>query len=75
MLPRMRTAAGAIREIREMDPNTEITESAIRRAIKRGEIKSVPNGVRRLVNLDDILAYFAGQSSVSEGSAAMEAMR
>lgn len=75
MLPRMRTAAGAIREIREMDPNTEITESAIRRAIKRGEIKSVPNGVRRLANLDDILAYFAGQSSVSEGSATMEAMR
>ena len=61
MLPRMRTAAGAIREIKAMDPNTEITESAIRRAIKRGEIRAVPNGVRRLVNLDDVLAYFSGK--------------
>ena len=61
MLPKMRTAAGAIREIKGMDPNTEITEGAIRRAIKRGDIQSVPNGVRRLVNLDDVVAYFSGQ--------------
>jgi len=63
MLPKMRTAAGAIREIKAMDPNTEITEGAIRRAIKRGEIQSVPNGVRRLVNLDDVVAHFSGQTA------------
>lgn len=63
-LPRMRTASGAMKEIRQMDPNTNITESAIRRAIKRGEVKSVTNGVKHLVNLDDLLAYFAGESEI-----------
>jgi hypothetical protein len=57
----MRTAGGAMKEIRQMDPNTGITESAIRRAIKRGDVKSVPNGAKRLINLDDLLAYFAGE--------------
>lgn len=50
-----------MKEIRQMDPNTGITESAIRRAIKRGDVKSVPNGAKRLINLDDLLAYFAGE--------------
>lgn len=63
-LPRMRTASGAMKEIRQMDPNTNITESAIRRAIKRDEVKSVTNGVKHLVNLDDLLAYFAGESEI-----------
>ena len=53
-LPRMRTASGAMKEIRQMDPNTNITESAIRRAIKRGEVKSVTNGVKLLGELDDL---------------------
>ena len=60
MLPRMRTAAGAIREIRQMDPNTEITECAIRRAMKRGDVRTVKNGVKCLVSLDELLAYFNG---------------
>lgn len=57
-LPRMRTAGGAMKEIKALDPNTEITECAIRRAIKRGEVRSVSNGVKRLVNLDELLDYF-----------------
>ena len=65
-LPRMRTAKGAMKEIREMDPNTEITESAIRRATKRGDVKSVTNGVKHLVNLDDLLSYFSGEAVGNE---------
>lgn len=60
MLPRMRTARGAIEEIRKMDPNTEITESAIRRAMKRGDVRTVANGRKLLVSLDELLKYFGG---------------
>lgn len=61
MLPRMRTARGAIEEIKQMDPNTEITESAIRRAMKRGDVRTVANGRKQLVSLDELLKYFGGE--------------
>ena len=64
MLPRMRTARGAIEEIKQMDPNTEITESAIRRAMKRGDLRTVPNGRKHLVSLDEVLRYFGGEDAV-----------
>ena len=63
MLPRMRTARGAIEEIKQMDPNTEITESAIRRAMKRGDLRTVPNGRKHLVSLDEVLRYFGGEDA------------
>jgi len=66
MLPRMRTAKGAIQEIRQMDPNTEITESAIRRAMKRGDLRTVPNGRKHLVSLDEVLKYFGGEDAVEQ---------
>lgn len=66
MLPRMRTARGAIEEIRKMDPNTEITESAIRRAMKRGDVRTVKNGVKCLVSLDELLIYFGGEDAVEK---------
>ena len=58
-LPRMRTAAGAIDEIRRMDPNTNIAECAKRREIKRGEVRMVMVGEKQLVNLDELIDYFA----------------
>lgn len=67
-LPRMRTAAGAIAEIRRMDPNTNITECAIRRAIKRGEVRMVPAGKKQLVNLDELIDYFATKDARQEVS-------
>lgn len=66
MLPRMRTARGAIEEIKQMDPNTEITESAIRRAMKRGDVRTVANGRKLLVSLDELLRYFGGEEEEPE---------
>lgn len=65
-LPRMRTAAGAIEEIRKLDPNTNITECAIRRAIKRGEVRMVPAGRKQLINLDELIEYFATKDARQE---------
>lgn len=60
-LPRMRSARRAAAEIRAMDPGTCITESAIRRAMKRGEIRWVPNESKALVDLDEVLSFFASK--------------
>lgn len=64
-LPRMRTACAAMNEIKTMDPNTSITECAIRRTMKRGCVHVVPNGRKHLVNLDELLNYFAQTGAVA----------
>ena len=58
-LPRMRSARKAAAEIKMQDPGTCITESAIRRAMKRGEIRWGPNESKALVDLDEVLEYFS----------------
>lgn len=60
-LPRMRSARKAAAEIKSLDPGTSITESAIRRAMKRGEIRWVPNESKALVDLDEVLDYFSSR--------------
>ena len=39
-LPRMRSVVQAVKELKELDPNTSVTESYIRRLVKQGKIKS-----------------------------------
>lgn len=55
-IPRMRTAANIVAEIRALDPNTEVTEFYIRQLIKRGGVPVVRAGRKMLINLDDVLA-------------------
>jgi fatty acid-binding protein DegV len=57
MTARMRTITEAIKAIREADPQTAFTETALRRMIKRGEIPSVKSGCKNLVNLDVLFDY------------------
>lgn len=49
---RMRTIPNAYREIKAMDPNTNLTISAIRTLVNNGEIPSVKISNKVLVNLD-----------------------
>lgn len=51
-LPRMRSVAQAVKELKELDPNTAITESYIRRLVKQGKIKSYDMGRNILINFD-----------------------
>jgi len=57
MMARMRTISEAIKAIRESDPQTAFTETALRRMIKKGEIPSVKSGCKNLVNLDVLFDY------------------
>lgn len=54
-IPRMRTAAKVVSEIKALDPDSEITEYWVRQLIKSGTIPVVRAGCKALVNLDDVV--------------------
>ena len=56
-LPRMRTLAKAIEEIKAEDPNTALTQNQLRVLVKSGAIPSVSAGRHTLINLDLLIAY------------------
>lgn len=55
-IPRMRTAAGIVAELKAMDPDTGVTEYFVRRMVRDGTLPVVWAGSKALVNLDDVLA-------------------
>lgn len=58
-MPRMRTAAKAHELILEQDPESEITLHYIRQLIVTGAIPVVHVGRKKLVDVDQLLAYLA----------------
>lgn len=54
-IPRMRTAARIVEELKAMDPETEVTEFFIRQLAKEGTVPVVWAGRKALINLNDIL--------------------
>lgn len=58
-MPRMRTAAKAHELILEQDPESEITLHYIRQLIATGAIPVVHVGRKKLVDVDQMLAYLA----------------
>lgn len=56
-IPKMRTISAAIKEIKEIDPNTCFTEHALRKAVVANLIPSVMAGKKYLVDMDVIYAY------------------
>ncbi len=54
-IPRMRTAAKIVAEIKALDPDTEVTEFHIRKLAKSGAVPVVWAGRKALINLDDVL--------------------
>jgi hypothetical protein len=54
----MRTIKDTAKWFKDHDPDTEITEFAIRQMIKEGTIPAVKTGVKFLINLDALLKIF-----------------
>lgn len=59
-MPRMRTIAEAARQIRESDPATALTETAIRRLLTTGALPCVRIGAKYLLDLDVLEAFLSG---------------
>ena len=72
--PRMRGIKAALAEVRQADPNTALTERALRRMVLSGELPSVRIGTKYLLNLDLLFGYLSG-TSVSAATAEAPAIR
>ena len=58
-LPRMRTAAGVLAEIKAEDPATEVTLHYLRRIINTGQVPVTAVGRKKLVDVDAVMEYIA----------------
>lgn len=56
-MARFRTIRGALGYIRDIDPDTAITEYYLRQLVLNGKIKSKKSGTRYLIDLDDLIDY------------------
>ena len=54
-IPKMRTVAKTVDELKRLDPDTCVSAYYIRQLIKKGELPVVWAGSRALINLDDVL--------------------
>lgn len=54
-IPKMRTPAGIVAEIKAIDPGSEVTEHFIRQLVREKVIPVVWAGQKSLINLDDVL--------------------
>lgn len=60
-MPRMRYPQQAFEEIKRIDPATNLTPYYIRRLIASGAVPSHKVGRRRLVDVDQLIAYLASE--------------
>lgn len=58
-MARMRLIKEAYLQIKQDDPETALTLNALRCIVKRGEIPSIKNGRKTLINFDELLKYLA----------------
>ncbi|MGN0107741.1 MAG: hypothetical protein ACI4A5_08600 [Hominilimicola sp.] len=69
--PHMRGIKQAIEELKQLDPNTALTEKALRRLVLTGAIPSVRIGTKYLINMDLLNNYlYNGSCGGKEVSAA-----
>ena len=59
-MPRMRTIKQAMAHIKVIDPDSALTETALRRMVTTGRLTSVRVGAKYLVDLDALDSYLAG---------------
>ena len=63
-MPRMRTIDQAAAWMKENDPNTALTKTALRRLVVSGKLPSVMIGQKYLLNLDTLEAYLSGGAEI-----------
>ena len=64
-VPRMRTATGALEIIKQQDPDTAVTLHYIRQLISSGKVPFVPVGRKKLINVDELLAYLERKEGIA----------
>lgn len=67
-IPRMRTAAGIVAELKAIDPDTGVTEYYIRQLAREGRLPAIHAGSKTLINLDDVLALLRAGTPPSDSA-------
>ena len=62
----MRTIDEAAAFLRQTDPNTAVTKTALRRLVTSGQIPSVRIGAKYLVDLGVLDEFFGGQTAKAQ---------
>lgn len=60
-MPRIRTLKEAAAELKAKDPETAITEYALRRLVKSGKLPHVLAGRKYLINMQVLESYLNGE--------------
>ena len=58
--PTMRTIENAVKELKQLDPKSDMTTNAIRTFAREGLIKSVNTGKKVYVNFDSLIDFLNG---------------
>lgn len=60
MMPRMRTIDQCAAWLLEIDPETALTKTALRRLVISGQLPSINIGTKYLIDLDTLESYLRG---------------
>ena len=71
---KMRTIEAAAAEVKQTDPNTALTKTALRRLVISGTIPSVRVGTKYLVALENVESFLTGEP-VEESRPSVGAIR
>lgn len=71
MLPRMRTIDQAAAWLRETDPETAFTKTALRRLVTSGQLPSVRVGQKYLLDLDTLTGFLSGSKAAQAAAGAI----
>lgn len=74
-LPRMRTAAGVLAEIKAQDPDSEVSLNYIRHIIHTNQVPVVPVGRKKLVDVDAVIEHLKGGTTAQKESPATGRIR
>ena len=62
-MPRIRSIRETAKILKEMDPNTELTEATIRKMIAEGTIPALKTGTKYLINVDLVIDMFGSATT------------
>lgn len=65
-IPKLRKISHAVREIKEQDKNSAITEYLLQELIRKGELSQMKYGNAWLVNLDELAYFFKSKENNNE---------
>jgi len=69
MLPRMRTISEAAAWLRQADPESAFTKTALRRLVVTGQLPSVRVGQKYLLDLDALTGFLSGRTAAQTEAA------